>query len=299
MVLRFVNLVFEPLWNNKYVSNVQITFKEDIGTDGRGGYFDEFGIIRDVMQNHLIQILALVAMEAPATLSAEDVRDEKVKLLRAVAPISMSDIVIGQYVADKDKKHLGYLDDTTVPKNSITPTFATAILNIKNSRWNGTPFILKCGKALNERKAEVRIQFKIPGNNLFESPQPNELVLRVQPNESIYLKLTSKKPGLKTDFEQVELDLSYKSRFNITELPEAYERLILDVVRGDHNLFVRSDELQTAWDIFTPILHQLEADKRKPEIYEFGSRGPASSDELIKRAGYIRTEGYTWPGSKI
>jgi len=251
------------------------------------------------MQNHLIQILALVAMEAPASLSAEDVRDEKVKLLRAVVPVSMNDIIIGQYVSDKDKKHQGYLDDTTVPRDSITPTFATAILHIKNSRWNGTPFILKCGKALNERKAEVRIQFKIPGNNLFESPQPNELVLRVQPNESIYLKMTSKKPGLKTDFEQVELDLSYKSRFNITELPEAYERLILDVIRGDHNLFVRSDELQTAWDIFTPILHQLEAEKRQPEKYEFGTRGPVSSDELIKKVGYIRTEGYVWPGSKI
>jgi len=273
---------------------VQITFKEDIGTEGRGGYFDEFGIIRDVMQNHLIQILALVGMEPPVSLDAEDVRSEKVKLLRSVAPLVSQDLVIGQYTADKSGKNPGYLEDKTVPTGSITPTFAAASLHINNTRWKGTGFILKCGKALNERKAEVRIQFREPANGLFPSAAPNELVLRVQPGEAVYLKLISKKPGLNNDNTQVELDLSYKDRFNVGALPDAYERLILEVIRGDHNLFVRSDELEAAWKIFTPILHKLEKEKVKPELYEFGSRGPVSSDELAKAAGFIRTEGYEW-----
>lgn len=298
MALRFANVVFEPLWSRFYVNNVQITFKEDIGTEGRGGYFDQFGIIRDVMQNHLIQILALIGMEAPTTLSAEHVRDEKVKLLRSVTPLVLDDLVIGQYTASEDGKKAGYLDDEGVPKDSITPTFAMAVLHVNNDRWSGVPFILKCGKGLNERKAEIRIQFHEPCNGLYSYPQlqsaRNELVLRVQPNEAVYLKFLSKQPGLSSDLAQSELDLTYKSRFNIKELPDAYERLILDVIRGDHNLFVRDDELDAAWRIFTPILHQLEEEKIKPEPYQFGTRGPATADDLAKIYGFRRTENYQW-----
>jgi glucose-6-phosphate 1-dehydrogenase len=302
MVLRFANLVFEPLWNRNYIKNVTITFKEDIGTQGRGGYFDEFGIIRDVMQNHLLQIFALVAMEPPVSLNAEDVRDEKVKLLRCVKPIIREEIVTGQYLADPKGKEPGYLEDPTVPKGSVTPTFATAILHIHNQRWEGTPFILKCGKALDERKAEIRIQFYPVHNNVFVGTpvdgNPNELVIRVQPNEAVYLKMFSKKPGLTTEVALSELDLTYKSRFELnTPLPDAYERLIYDVVRGDHNLFVRDDELEAAWAIFTPILHKIESEKIAPEKYTFGSRGPSSSDELVSKFGFVRTKGYVWKPS--
>jgi glucose-6-phosphate 1-dehydrogenase len=297
LVLRFANVAFEPLWNSVFISNVQITFKEDIGTEGRGGYFDEFGIIRDVMQNHLMQLLTLVAMEPPVSLQAEDVRNEKVKVLKAIPPVRLDDLVIGQYGPSKDKKQPGYLDDKTVPKGSITPTFASAVLSVSNQRWKGTPFILKCGKALNERKAEIRIQFRLPANGLFPDAAPNELVLRVQPGEAVYMKMMIKKPGLSNDREQVELDLSYKDRFGVVgSLPDAYERLILDVLRGDHNLFVRDDELAAAWRIFTPVLHQLEKEKIAPEVYEFGSRGPPAADELAKRSGFVRSEQYQWPG---
>jgi len=179
MVLRFANEVFEPVWNRHHIASVQITFKEPFGTQGRGGYFDEFGIIRDVMQNHLIQILALVAMEPPVSMRSEDVRDEKAKLLRAVPPVTLENLVIGQYGPDKLGREPAYLDDPTVPKDSITPTYAAAILHINNSRWKGTPFILKCGKALDERKAEVRITFKKPATGLFleNDLAPNELLL--------------------------------------------------------------------------------------------------------------------------
>lgn len=295
MVLRFANKVFEPLWNSYHISTVTITFKEDFGTQGRGGYFDNFGMIRDVMQNHLLQILSLIAMEPPVTLSAEDVRDEKVKLLRAIAPLRLEDLVIGQYGAHPEGKEPAYLDDKTVPKDSVTPTFACAVLNINNARWKGTPFVLKCGKALNERKAEIRIQFSAPKNELFEEFSPNELVLRVQPDEAVYLKMTTKKPGLVGGLMHTELNLSYKTRFEEAKnLPDAYERLILDVIRGDHNLFVRDDELEAAWRIFTPVLHRIENERIRPIVYPYGSRGPAEADELISRCGYVRTTKYTW-----
>jgi len=296
MVLRFANQVFEPLWNRDHIKCVIITFKEPFGTKGRGGYFDNFGIIRDVMQNHLLQVLTLVAMESPVTLSAEDVRNEKVKLLRAISAIKLEDLVIGQYAADPNGSEPSYLDDPTVPNDSVTPTYACAALPIKNARWGGVPFILKCGKALNERKAEIRVQFKCPVNNLFEDLSPNELVLRVQPNEAVYMKMSTKKPGLVGGVAHTEMDLSYITRFEdeVKQLPDAYERLIYDVVRGDHNLFVRADELKAAWAIFTPILHQLEREKIAPIVYDFGGRGPREADDLINKAGYVRTTRYRW-----
>jgi len=293
MTLRFANQVFEPLWNRDNIANISITFKEDIGTEGRGGYFDASGIIRDVMQNHLLQILALVAMEPPVSLSAEDVRDEKVKVLRSALPIKMENLVVGQYTKDESGKNEGYLDDKTVPKGSVTPTFALAVIMIENTRWRGVPFILKCGKALNERKTEIRIQFKRNPSPLFHSAPRNELVIRVQPNEAVYMKFNSKVPGLSTEVLPTELDITYKKRFDV-RLPDAYERLIYDVLKGDHNLFVRVDELEAAWDIVTPILHQLEEKKIQPELYTFGSRGPASADKLATEYGFERTQGYEW-----
>jgi len=294
MVLRFANHIFEPLWNYQHISNVVITFKENIGTEGRGGYFDSFGIIRDVMQNHLLQILSIVAMEPPVSLEAKDVRDEKVKVLRSCEPIRYTDIVTGQYTASPDGQSQGYLDDPGVPKTSKTPTYAAAVIHINNSRWYGVPFILKCGKALNERKAEIRIQFKKSPAPLFLGQPPNELVIRVQPDEAIYVKLNQKTPGLSSTLTQSELDLTYKSRFEKTRLPDAYERLIYDVVRGDHNLFVRSDELEAAWKIFTPVLHKIDEGKIEPTLYPFGTRGPKEADDLLERNGFERHGSYTW-----
>jgi len=298
MILRFANRVFEPLWNHNHIETVTITFKEDFGIQGRGSYFDEYGIIRDVMQNHLLQILALLGMEPPVTLSAEDVRDEKVKFLRALAPISLDEVVVGQYGVDPSGKEPAYLDDPTVAKDSKTPTFAMAVLHAFNSRWHGTRFILKCGKGLNERKAEVRIQFKTPHNNLFKDLLPNELVLRVQPNDAIYLKMITKEPGLIGGLRGTELDFTVASRFPQEakeQAYDAYERLIWDVTRDDHNLFVRSDELLESWRIFTPVLHELDEKQIKPIQYDFGSRGPAEADALAQRVGFVAAPGtYSW-----
>ncbi|KAF2075890.1 hypothetical protein CYY_002826 [Polysphondylium violaceum] len=299
MVLRFSNAVFEPLWSKSHISNITITFKEDIGTEGRGGYFDQFGIIRDVMQNHLLQVLSLVAMEPPLSLNADDITNEKVRLLRCIQPIKLDEVVLGQYIGTQDGKQEGYLDDKGVPNDSKTPTYAAAVFHVNNPRWRGTPFILKCGKALDERKTEIRIQFKRPDNFLFqdEDISRNELVMRIQPGEAVYLKLLTKKPGLDNSIEQTELDLSYRNRFENLDLPDAYERLILDSIKGDHNLFVRDDELDVAWQIFTPLLKQIESLGCIPEKYVFGSRGPKSADELSKKFGYVRSTGYNWPGS--
>jgi len=195
----------------------------------------------------------------------------------------------------KEKKP-GYLDDPTVPKNSIVPTFAVAVIHINNGRWRGVPFILKCGKALSERKAEIRVQFYENPQGLYDAAR-NELVLRVQPNEAVYMKFNAKAPGMNEGTVETELDLTYNERFN-ARLPDAYERLIYDVLRGDHNLFVRADELEAAWKIFTPILHQMENEKIQPKVYPFGSRGPAEADELVSRYGFFRSSTYKWNKKK-
>ncbi|XP_065178461.1 glucose-6-phosphate 1-dehydrogenase-like [Sycon ciliatum] len=298
MVLRFANAMFQPVWNRNNINAVVITFKEPFGTKGRGGYFDEFGIIRDVMQNHLLQLLCLVAMEKPASISPEDIRDEKVKVLKCIRPLEMSDVVLGQYVGKPDgegEERDGYLDDPTVPKGSVTPTFAAAVFHIKNERWDGVPFIMKCGKALNERKAEIRVQYRdIPGDIFHGQCRRNEFVIRVQPKEAVYMKVMAKKPGRDTGMVETELDLSYHLRFKDVSLPDAYERLIQDVFLGNQMNFVRSDELAEAWRVFTPLLHRIENDKIAPVQYQYGGRGPKEADELIARAGYSYTGTYSW-----
>ncbi|XP_067579001.1 glucose-6-phosphate 1-dehydrogenase isoform X4 [Pseudorca crassidens] len=242
MVLRFANRIFGPIWNRDNIACVILTFKEPFGTEGRGGYFDEFGIIRDVMQNHLLQMLCLVAMEKPASTHSDDVRDEKAGL--------------------------------------VPP---------------GVPFILRCGKALNERKAEVRLQFcDVAGDIFRQQCKRNELVIRVQPNEAVYTKMMTKKPGMFFNPEESELDLTYGNRYKNVKLPDAYERLILDVFCGSQMHFVRSDELREAWRIFTPLLHQIELEKAQPIPYVYGSRGPVEADELMKRVGFQYEGTYKW-----
>uniref|UniRef100_A0A8C9EEY1 glucose-6-phosphate dehydrogenase (NADP(+)) n=1 Tax=Phocoena sinus TaxID=42100 RepID=A0A8C9EEY1_PHOSS len=334
MVLRFANRIFGPIWNRDNIACVILTFKEPFGTEGRGGYFDEFGIIRgpgrhgasgspvgpeppapgqrgealahcpslpparDVMQNHLLQMLCLVAMEKPASTHSDDVRDEKVKVLKCISEVQASNVVLGQYVGNPNgegEATKGYLDDPTVPQGSTTATFAAVVLYVENERWDGVPFILRCGKALNERKAEVRLQFcDVAGDIFRQQCKRNELVIRVQPNEAVYTKMMTKKPGMFFNPEESELDLTYGNRYKNVKLPDAYERLILDVFCGSQMHFVRSDELREAWRIFTPLLHQIELEKAQPIPYVYGSRGPVEADELMKRVGFQYEGTYKW-----
>ncbi|CAD5124954.1 DgyrCDS13197 [Dimorphilus gyrociliatus] len=290
---RFGNRVFSPIWNRDNIASVVISFKENFGTYGRLGYFDQSGIIRDIMQNHLLQILSIIAMEKPVSLNAEDIRDEKVKVLKCIAPIELDNVVLGQYKGDPngttDESKKGYLDDETLQdKGSITPTFATTVLYVKNERWDGVPFILRAGKALNERKCEVRVQMKDVPGDIFSKGElaRNELVIQIQPNEAIYLKIIGKQPGNSSDCQETELDLTYALRYPGQNLPDAYERLILDIFRNSQTHFVRTDELSEAWRIFTPLLHRIDEERIAPLRYEYGSRGPEESDNLVREHNY-------------
>src|ERR1700712_2146617 len=271
LILRLGNEFLGATWNRNHIDSVQITFKEPFGTEGRGGYFDEFGIVRDVMQNHLLQVLTLLAMERPISFSAEDIRDEKVRVLRAIPAIEPKNVIIGQYGKSLDGTKPAYKEDDTVPKDSRCPTFCAMVTFIKNERWDGVPFILKAGKALNEQKTEVRIQFKDVTSGIFKDIPRNELVMRIQPNESVYIKMNSKLPGLSMQTVVTELDLTYRRRFSDLKIPEAYESLILDALKGDHSNFVRDDELDASWRIFTPLLHYLDDNKEiVPMGYPYG-----------------------------
>jgi glucose-6-phosphate 1-dehydrogenase len=290
MVIRFANLILDPIWNRASIDHVKITWMEELGLEGRAGYFDKYGIIRDVMQNHLLQILALVAMEEPVRLGARHIRDEKVKVLRCIPPISLDDVIVGQYSGGERGgwKHPGYLEEKDVPEGSISPTYAAAVLHVKNRRWDGVPFLVRAGKGLNDTKTEIRIRFRDVPANVFAASAgellPNELVIRVQPDAGIALHVMSKVPGLKIGLARRTLDLSYKSAFQ-AEIPDAYECLLLDVIQGEKGLFIRADELEAAWDIFTPVLHDLESCTIKPQPYPFGSHGPKSADALAALYG--------------
>jgi glucose-6-phosphate 1-dehydrogenase len=290
MVLRFANLIFDPLWNRNHIQSVRISWSEEIGLEGRAGYFDRYGIIRDVMQNHLLQMLALLAMEQPVRLESHFVRDEKVKALRSIPPVKLEDLVVGQYAGGtfKGREHKGYLDEDGISSDSLTPTFAAAVLQVRNRRWDGVPFFVRAGKALSGRTTEMAIRFReVPGNIFGESVghlASNELRIRIQPDAGISLRIISKVPGLRIALDESDLDLSYAAAFR-DKIPDAYETLLLDVIRGDRSLFIRGDELQAAWDVFTPVLHELEQKNIRPRSYAFGSTGPAAAEALATRHG--------------
>eukprot|EP00878_Enallax_costatus_P001274 GHUV01001418.1.p1 GENE.GHUV01001418.1~~GHUV01001418.1.p1 ORF type:complete len:249 (+),score=60.20 GHUV01001418.1:227-973(+) len=241
-------------------------------------------------------------MECPVSNHPDDIRDEKCKVLRCIKPIGVEDVLLGQYVAGNGQP--GYLDDPTVPAGSKSPTYAACRLHINNERWAGVPFVVRAGKALNERSVVVRIQlhanpvplFGLHGDHHHE--MRNEFVMRLQPGEAIYAKMVVKKPGLEMDTEMSELDLSYQERYSHVNIPDAYERLILDCIRGDQQHFVRRDELRAAWSIFTPLLHAIDRGEVTPEPYTYGSRGPAKQDAFLAATGYKRSARYTWKESK-
>ncbi|KAF8387615.1 hypothetical protein HHK36_026268 [Tetracentron sinense] len=283
-VLRFSNLVFEPLWSRTYIRNVQVILSEDWAMETRGRYFDGYGIIRDIVHSHIFQTMALFAMEPPISLNGEDIRNEKVKVLRSTRKLELGDIVLGQYKASSAEKVDVYM-------NTLTPTFFAAALYIDNARWDGVPFLIKAGMGLIKHRMEIRIQFhNVPGNLYRErighniNLATNELILRDIPDEAILVKVNNKIPGLGLQLDASELNLLYKDKYNV-EVPDSYEHLLLDVVDGDNHLFMRSDELAAAWNILTPVLHEIDENKIAPELYEFGGRGPVGAYYLGAKHG--------------
>ncbi|GMM31779.1 glucose-6-phosphate dehydrogenase [Martiniozyma asiatica (nom. inval.)] len=296
--VRFSNPFLSASWSNRHISSIQISFKEPFGTEGRGGYFDNIGIIRDVIQNHLLQVLTILLMERPISFDAEAVRDEKVRILRAIEPLNFDDVLVGQYGKSEDGEKPGYLDDETVTPNSKAVTYAAIAMHVANERWEGVPIILRAGKALNEAKVDIRVQFKDVKSGIYANSTRNELVMRIQPDEAVYLKMNMKVPG-NNDMAVSELDLTYKDRYSSAfYIPAAYESLILDCLNDDHSNFVRDDELDLSWALFTPLLNHLEGgNSPDPEKYPYGSRGPAGLNEFLSKNGYqySKDADYQWP----
>ena len=295
MVMRFANSIFEPIWNFKYIDYVQITVSETLGVGSRGGYYDKSGALRDMVQNHLFQLMALIAMEPPVALDAVSIRDEKVKVYKSVRPIRpqyVSEMVVrGQYSAGEvsGQKTEGYRREKDVPPDSKTETFVALKLFIDNWRWSGTPFYLRTGKCLSEKLSEVVVRFRSPPQTLFqkqcESPvYPNDLIVRVQPEEGISWRMNGKVPGGALNIKPVALDFLYKTTFQ-TEPPEAYERLIFDAMNGEQTLFIRGDEAEAAWAVIDPIEQGWQTAKEPPQDYAPGSWGPKKAFQLIEQDG--------------
>jgi glucose-6-phosphate 1-dehydrogenase len=286
LVLRFANSIFEPIWNRNYIDHIQITVAEEVPVGRRGGYYDKAGVLRDMFQNHLLQLMMITAMEAPARYEADLVRDEKVKVLRSIRPLLGADFaqdtIRGQYD--------GYLDEEGVPAHSPTETFAALKLHVDNWRWNGVPFYLRSGKAMSCRTTQIVIQFREPPHMLFvEGPRrhvdANRLVIQVQPAEGIQLHFQTKVPDAGMRLRMTDLDFRFSSQYT-GSLPDAYQRLLLDAVNGDASLFARSDEVEMAWGIIDPIIAAWRSPAAPPlEPYAVAAWGPEGSTQWMSRQG--------------
>jgi glucose-6-phosphate 1-dehydrogenase len=282
-VLRFANTMFEPMWSNRTIDHVQITMAEPMGMEGRGAFYDDAGVLRDVFQNHLLQLLALVAMEPPARYDADSVRDEKVKVFRAMRCADPERAVLGQYVAANG--HPGYRDEPDVAAGSRTATYAAAAFEVRNWRWAGVPFYVRAGKRLERKASEIVLRLKAPPYVPFDLPAPpkaDRLVLRIVPDEGIRLLFNAKRPGQDLEVDRVSLDFAYQGRYRRPN-PDAYETLLLDVIEGDATLFMRADEVEAQWRVVAPLL-AAERDA-EPVPYAAGSLGPAQADALLEGDG--------------
>jgi glucose-6-phosphate 1-dehydrogenase len=290
LVFRYANSIFEPIWNRKYVDYVEITAAETLGIEQRGAFYDQTGVLRDIVQNHLLQVLALSAMEAPVSLRADDVRNEKVQVLHSLRRLTDArvrrEVAFGQYD--------GYRREKGVAPDSRTPTYVAMKVHIDNWRWHGVPFYLRAGKNLASHLTEIAVHFQSVPLYLFsradqsQEVAPNVLRIRIQPDEGISLRFVAKVPGDHLSLGNVNMTMSYANAFG-KPLSEAYERLLLDCMRGDATLFARRDEVEEAWKFITPVLETWEKSHDPPELYAPGGQGPAKAEALVKAGGHELT----------